>query len=177
MRADTSDMAIHVDRMMREPMMRPTATAIVFLDLAGLPGWGSAPDPTDPDTSTILERHLGPVGEIRVVQGCTALAIFPDVTAAVRATMGLLGEASRTSGSATAGAHVTGTAHDEILPESAPSRAAALLAHLADANRLLVTSALLDAISPVRGSVWSFDPGPTAQLGGTPLATFSVRSR
>ena len=120
------------------------------------------------DTSTILERHLGPPSEVRVVHGCTALALFPDATAALRATMGLLGEASRTSGSATAGAHVTGRAHDEIGPDSGPVRAAAALAHLADANRLLVTSDLLAAISPVRGSTWSFDPAPRRSWAARP---------
>jgi hypothetical protein len=30
--------------------------AAVFLDLTGLPGWGTEPEPDDPDTSTIVER-------------------------------------------------------------------------------------------------------------------------
>ena len=79
------------------------ASATIFVNLAGLPGWGSQASPTDPDTSAILDRYLGPVNaEIRLVAGCTALAVVPDVRQGLLATLDLLREAARSSGSASA---------------------------------------------------------------------------
>jgi hypothetical protein len=151
---------------------------VVFFDLAGLPGWGSDIQPSDPDTSTILERYLGPAkGEVRLVQGCTALAVVPDVRAGLLATMEVLAEASRTSGSATAGAQVVQDAPDQIGPGSSPARAAAALASVADAARLLVTAEVIAALQPADGSTLSFDAGPTAEIGGGRVASYSVRRR
>jgi hypothetical protein len=168
-------MATTAAEAMHEQPSRPSTSVAVFFDLSGLPGWGSEPDVTDPDTSTILERHVSPGGEVRLVRGCTALAVFPGVTASLRATTALLSEAQGTSGSVTAGAHATELTHDDIVPDSVPARIAAALAQLADANRLLVTGDLLRGFPPDRWSSWSFDPGPTARFGDSPLATFSIR--
>ena len=151
---------------------------VIFFDLAGLPGWGSEVQPNDPDTSTILERHLRPVsGEVRLVRGYTALAVVPGVRAGLLATMEVLGEASRTSGSATAGAQVAGEALDQIGPESSPARAAAALAAVSETDRLLVTGDVVAALQPADGSTLSFDAGPTAEIGGGRVASYSVRRR
>lgn len=151
---------------------------VVFFDLAGLPGWGSDVQPADPDTSTILERHLGPAnGDIRLVRGYTALAVVPDVRGGLVATLELLAEASRTSGSATAGAQVTTDPSDQIGTDSKASRAAATLASLAASDRLLVTGDVVSTLQPADGSALAFDPGPAADLAGERVASFSVRRR
>jgi hypothetical protein len=158
--------------------MEPDDVAVVFFDMAGLPGWGSEAGPTDPDTSTILERYLGPVGaDIRLVQGYTALVVSTNVRGALLATMDLLREAMRSSGSATAGAHVTRIAPDDVGPMARCARTAATLSELADADRLLVTGDVVIALEPVDGSVLSFDAGPRADVDGDRLATYSVRRR
>jgi hypothetical protein len=151
---------------------------VVFFDLAGLPGWGSDVQPSDPDTSTILERHLRPAnGEVRLVQGCTALAVIPGVRAGLLATMEMLGEASRTSGSATAGAQVVAHLPDQVGPGSSSARAAEALAVVSDAGQLLVTGDVVDALHPTDGSILSFGAGPTAEIGGERVASYSVRRR
>lgn len=151
---------------------------VVFFDLAGLPGWGSDVQPSDPDTSTILERYLGPAnGEVRLVQGCTALAVVPGVRDGLIATMEVLAEAARTSGSATAGAQVVLDASDQLGPGSSAARAAAALAAVSDADRLSVTGDVVAALQPLDGSTLSFDAGPTAEIGGARVASYSVRRR
>jgi hypothetical protein len=150
---------------------------VVFFDLAGLPGWGSDIQPSDPDTSTILDRYLGPAGGgVRLVQGCTALAVIPGVRAGLLATMEVLGEAGRTSGSATAGAQIVSDP-DQVGPGSSSARAAEVLASLAEADRLLVTGDVVAALPPADGSTLSFDAGPTAEIGGVRVASYSVRRR
>jgi hypothetical protein len=157
----------------------PTAThALLFFDLAGLPGWGSEAGPTDPDTSTVLERYLGGVaGEVRQVQGYTVLAVATDMRRALHATLDLLGEAARSSGSAVAGVHVTEAAPEEVGPSSRAARIAATLAGLAEADRVLVTGAVIAALDPSEGSTLSFDAGPTADVDGERFATYAVRRR
>jgi hypothetical protein len=151
---------------------------VLFFDLAGLPGWGSEAQPNDPDTSSILDHYLGPLAaDIRLVRGCTAIAIVHDAHAALAATMDLLGESARSSGSATAGAHVTRDAIDEVGPGSHVARAAAELASLAEADRLLVSAEVLELLGPADGAVLSFDPGTPADVDGQRLHTFVVRRR
>jgi hypothetical protein len=152
--------------------------AVTYVNLAGLPGWGSDAGPNDLDTSTILDRYLGPAaGAVRLVHGCTALAMFPDVRGAVNAALDLLAEAARTSGSANAGMHVTVDPSDDIGPASHAGRLAAQLADLAEADRLLVTGEVIAALSPADGSALSFDPAPSAELDGERIATYAVRRR
>jgi hypothetical protein len=149
----------------------------VFMDLAGLPGWGSDPKPDDPDTSTIVARHAGPAGgQIRVVRGCTVLTSYDDPRAAVRATLALLAEAQRSSGSAVAGAHLEPGVPGDIGPEAKVARVAASLADLADADRLLVTAQMVAALD-ARGSELAFDDGPHADVDGERVSTFVVRRR
>lgn len=156
----------------------PVTGALMFFDLAGLPGWGSEAAPNDPDTSTMLERYLGGVaGDIRVVQGCTVLAVATDVRRGVHAAMDVLGEAARSSGSAVAGLHVTSAALDDIGPSSHDARVSAALAELAEADRLLVTADAVAALGSQKSSTLMFDVGPAADLDGERFATFSVRRR
>src|SRR5262245_57569019 len=87
-----------------EPEPHAAPVLVLFFDLSGLPGWGSEAQPNDPDTSSILDHYLGPLAaDIRLVRGCTAMAIVHDAHAALAAAMDLLGESARSSGSATAG--------------------------------------------------------------------------
>lgn len=154
----------------------PAATA-VFLDLAGLPGWGSDPGPDDPDTSTIVDRHAAPAGgEIRLVRGCTVLTTYGDPRAAVRATLSLLVEAQRSSGSAVAGAHLGASAPDDVGPDTNVARVAAALSELADADKLLVTAQVVEALED-GGSDLAFDDGPHADVDGERISTFVVRRR
>jgi hypothetical protein len=151
--------------------------AAVFLDLAGLPGWGSDPKPDDPDTSTIVNRHAGPAGgEIRLVRGCTVLTMYADPRAAVRATLELLAEGHRSSGSVVAGAHVEPGDPGDVGPDAKVARVAASLAGLADADRLLVTAEVVEALH-TPGSDLAFDEGPHADLDGARISTFVVRRR
>jgi hypothetical protein len=149
----------------------------VFMDLAGLPGWGSDPKPDDPDTSTIVARHAGPAGgEIRVVRGCTVLTSFDDPRVAVRATLALLAEAQRSSGSAVAGAHLEIGDPSDVGPQARVARVAASLAGLADADKLLVTAQMVEALEAT-GSDLAFDDGPHADVDGERVSTFVVRRR
>ena len=73
-----------------------------------------------------------------------------DAHAAILATMDLLGEAARSSGSATAGAHITQDALEDVGPASRAARTAAALAGLAEADRLLVTADVIGALQARR---------------------------
>jgi hypothetical protein len=167
-----------LDETAEPALVGPVAVATaVFMDLAGLPGWGSDPKPDDPDTSTIVERHAGPAGgEIRLVRGCTVLASYADPRAAVRSTLALLAEAQRSSGSAVAGAHLELGDPGDIGPEARVARVAASLAGLADADKLLVTAQVVEAVQAL-GSDLAFDDGPHADVDGVRIATFAVRRR
>lgn len=160
-----------------DPDAQPVV-AVTYVDLAGLPGWGSDAGPNDLDTSTILDRHLGPsAGAVRLVQGYTAIAVFTDVRRAVTATLDLLAEAARTSGSATAGMQVTSDPIEDVGPSSRAGRLAAMLADHAEADRLLVTGDVIAALAPADGSTLSFDSASSAELDGERVATYSVRRR
>ena len=146
---------------------------VVFLDLAGLPGWGSEAQPTDADTSTIVERHFGLTGAgVRLVQGCTVLISSAGAREALLATMALLREASRSSGSATAGAQLIAEAPDEVSPMSRSARTAAALATIADADRLLIAETLKASLGD---GAFAFDPGPAAFVDGDRVLSFAVR--
>jgi hypothetical protein len=153
--------------------------AVAFVDLAGLPGWGSAPDPAGADLGTILERHLGHgASSIRLVQGCTAVAVFADVRSAVESLMDLLAESARTSGSATAGMHVTDDPVADVAPSSHAGRLAAALARLADADRLAVTDEVVAVLRQDDGAAaLSFDDAPTVEVDAERMAAYTVRRR
>ncbi len=152
--------------------------AVAFIDLAGLPGWGSAPDPAGADLSTILERHLGrDATSIRLVQGCTAIAVFAEVHVAVEAVLDLLAESARSSGSATAGIHLTDDAVADVAPSSRSGRLAAALARLADADRLVVTDDVIAALRTRDGAGLSFDDAPAAEVDAERVVAYTVRRR
>jgi hypothetical protein len=175
---DLDDELVHAEELAETGEPAPSPVVVLYFDLAGLPGWGSEAQPSDPDTSTILERYLGPLAaEIRLVQGYTALAMVHDAHAAILATMDLLGEAARSSGSATAGAYITQDALEEVGPASRAARTAAALAGLAEADRLLVTADVIGALRPADGSTLSFDTGSPADVDGVRLSTYVVRRR
>jgi hypothetical protein len=175
---DLDDELVHAEDLAETTGPESNPVVVLFFDLAGLPGWGSEAQPNDPDTSTILERYLGPLGaEIRLVRGSTAMAMAHDAHAAIAATIDLLGEAARSSGSATAGAHLTHDAIEDVGPASRAARAAAALAGLAEADRLLVTADVIGALTPADGSTLSFDTGTPADVDGVRLTTFVVRRR
>jgi hypothetical protein len=152
--------------------------AVAFIDLAGLPGWGSDPDPDGADLSSILDRHLGPEAlSVRLVRGCTALAVFNDVRAAVVCVMGLLAEAGRSSGSATAGINITDDPATDVAPSSRAGRLAAALADLAEADRLLVTEGVVAALGAADGAGLAFDEASSAEVDAERIATYAVRRR
>jgi hypothetical protein len=155
-----------------------STVAVGFIDLAGLPGWGSDPDPDGVDLSSILERHLGAGAiSIRLVSGCTALAVFNDVRTAVTCVMDLLAEAARSSGSATAGIHLAEDPAADVAPSSRAGRLAASLAALADADRLAVTGEVVAALRVSDGAGLAFDPAPAAEVDAERIATYAVRRR
>ena len=147
--------------------------AVVFVDLTGMPGWGSEAKPDDPDTSTILHRHAASAGgEIRLVQGSMALGAFADATSAVAFAMDVLAEARASGGSAVAGAELASPV-DDLGPGSPPARIAQALADLADPLHVLVTGRIVTAVGGREG--FSFDQGPHATVDAEPIATFTVR--
>ena len=149
---------------------------MLYFDLAGLPGWGSSLNRATP-TPARSSSHTG-LARRRVRRpGAPALAMVHDAHAAILATMDLLGEAARSSGSATAGAHITHAALEDVGPASRAARTAAALAGLAEADRLLVTADVIGALRPADGSTLSFDTGSPADVDGVRLSTYVVRRR
>jgi hypothetical protein len=151
---------------------------VVFLDLTGLPGWGSEATPSDGDTGTIVDRAFARSGAtVRVVQGCTVLVAGSDVRGTLAATMSLLAEAARSSGSAVAGAQVIDGAPDEAAPGSTAARTAATLAGIADAGRLLVTEQVVASLGDDGRTSFAIDDGPAAVVDSGRVATFALRRR
>jgi hypothetical protein len=97
-----------------------------------------------------------------------------DARATLLATMALLREAARSSGSASAGAQAIADPPDEVGPGSREARTAAALAGMADADRLLVSERLA-AILGDGASTFAFDPGPAAHVDGQRVPSFAVR--
>jgi class 3 adenylate cyclase len=89
------------------------------------------------------------------------------------ATLGLLAEAQRSSGSAVAGAHIQIGDADDTGPATSVARVAASLAKLAEADRLLVTREVVDALGGPADL--AFDDGPHADADGHRIMTYVVR--
>lgn len=147
---------------------------VVFVDLTGMPGWGSPLRPGDPDSGTILDRHAAARnGGVRLVQGSTALCRFADAAGAVTFALDVLAESQASGGSATAGAEVA--TEDETGPASLAGRVAAALATVADPWRVLVTARVMRRVGQ-QGPL-SFDPGPQTVVDAEPVLTYAVRRR